>query len=98
MPKIPQDLKEIDEKISLLKNRNKKIDNQNQESYAQLGVAFQILTEFVSGILVGAGIGYILDELFDFRYVLLLIFIILGAIAGMVNVFRYVKKTEEKGE
>lgn len=97
MPEIPQDLKELDEKIALLKN--KKSDDKAQGNYSQLSMAFQIVTELASGILVGAGIGYILDEVFDFRVVFLLIFIILGAIAGMVNVFRYLNKTEEnKGE
>ena len=97
MPPLPEDLKEMEKKIASLKNKHNPISHK-EEGYSQLGMAFQILTELVSGILVGAGIGYILDELFDFRYVLLLIFIIIGAIAGMVNVFRFVNRNEEKGE
>jgi len=99
MSKIPQDLKELSEKISSFKNKNKKSDDKKQDNYSQLGQAFQIFTELVSGILVGTGIGYILDEVFDFRVIFLLIFIILGAIAGMLNIFRYLNKNEEtKGE
>ena len=97
MSPIPQDLKELGEKIATAKKD--KTNNKAQDNCSQLSIAFQILTELISGVLVGAGIGYILDEVFDFRVIFLLIFIILGAIAGMVNVFRYLNKTEEnKGE
>jgi len=101
MKDIPQDIQELDKRIKNFKNSS----NQQQPSkptekkfiYAyQIGS--RIATELVSGVLVGAGLGYFLDKLVGTAPILLIIFLILGGAAGFLNVYRYVKREDLKKE
>jgi len=49
---------------------------------------FRLATELVAGILVGAGIGWVLDRLIGTSPVGLIIFLLLGFAAGVLNVVR----------
>ncbi len=98
MPKIPRDIQEMAERIRIEKEKTIKVENskgRNEQKNLGVMLAFQVSSELVAGILVGAGIGYILDELFDFHSFFLLIFIILGCMAGILNVYRSMKKMDE---
>jgi len=55
-----------------------------------IGFAFRIGTELVSALIVGVGIGLLLDYWLDTKPWLLLVFFILGSAAGVLNVFRAV--------
>ena len=61
-------------------------------------VGFRIGAELISGVIVGAGIGYLLDILFGTRPLLLIIFLFLGGVAGFLNVYRFVKSMEKEQE
>lgn len=54
-----------------------------------LGMAFRIATELVAALLVGGFIGWQLDRWLETRPALFLLFLALGAAAGMRNVFSY---------
>jgi ATP synthase protein I len=53
-----------------------------------LGMAFKVATEFLAGLLVGGAIGWFLDDWLGTKPVLFLLFFVLGAAAGIMNVFR----------
>lgn len=53
----------------------------------------KLASEFVAGILAGAGIGYLLDRLVGTGPFGLVVFLILGFVAGVLNVLRSVGKT-----
>lgn len=53
-----------------------------------LGTAFRLGTELVAAVLVGAGIGWGLDHALGTGPWLLLVFFMLGVVAGLVNVTR----------
>ena len=55
-----------------------------------LGMAFLIATHLVSGVGVGAGIGYLLDRWLETSPWMLVVFFFLGSAAGMLNVYRVV--------
>jgi len=55
-------------------------------------MGLQIAIELVSGTIVGMGIGYLLDKIFAFNFIFLVLFTILGGVAGIINVVRYVKQ------
>ena len=99
MQKIPSDLEEINRRISALKEKKEnstaktdKIEVNNIFMGLRLGV------EIASGTIVGAAIGYMLDEIFDFKFILLLTLTVMGFFAGMLNAYRYVKQLDEEAE
>ena len=53
-----------------------------------LGIGFRIGIELVSAMVVGVGIGWLLDWWLGTRPWLLILFFLLGAGAGMLNVIR----------
>lgn len=53
-----------------------------------LGTAFRITTELIAGLVVGGFIGWQLDKWLDTSPVFLLVFFVLGAAAGILNVIR----------
>lgn len=53
-----------------------------------MGTAFRISSELIVGVFVGGLIGWQLDTWFETSPVLLLLFFILGAAAGIWNVIR----------
>ncbi len=55
---------------------------------SSLGLAFRIGVEMVSALVVGVGIGVLLDWWLDTKPLFLVVFFLLGAGAGIVNVYR----------
>lgn len=53
-----------------------------------LGTAFRLGTELVAAVLVGGGIGWALDYVLGTGPWLMLVFFMLGVVAGLVNVTR----------
>ena len=100
MKKIPDDIKQMDERIRKLKAKEQRTREEKIESqFAHAAkVGFRIGAELISGVIVGAGIGYLLDILFGTRPLLLIIFLFLGGVAGFLNVYRFVKSMEKEQE
>ncbi len=89
--KEPDDIKAINNKISEFKQKNKlavEKDDANRNGYQRSAVGFQISAELIAGVLVGAGIGYLLDMLLGTKPWLLAMFIIFGGAAGMLNIYK----------
>jgi ATP synthase protein I len=55
---------------------------------AGLGFAYRIGIEFISGILVGLLLGYTIDHALDTQPWGLVMMVLLGASAGLLNIFR----------
>jgi ATP synthase protein I len=56
------------------------------------GLAFRIGVELLAALLVGGGIGWLLDHWLGSTPLFLIVFFFLGAGAGMLNVFRAAKE------
>lgn len=56
------------------------------------GWAFRLSVELVAGLVVGGGIGWLLDRWLGTSPALLILFFFLGAAAGIRNVFRAAKE------
>ena len=67
-------------------------DKDNEKS--SFGKAFQLSTELVSAVLVATIIGFILDNWFDTKPWLIIIFFFVGVVAGILNVIRSAKKLQ----
>ncbi len=53
-----------------------------------LGLAFRVGVELISAVAIGTAIGWGLDSWLDTRPWLMLVFIVLGGAAGIINVYR----------
>ena len=78
-----------------LKNARKKlkVEKENVQT-SNIGQAFKLSTELVAAVLVGTIIGFILDNWFDTKPWLIIIFFFVGVIAGILNVIRSAKKLQ----
>jgi len=66
-------------------------DTEKGASGAPLGLALRVGVELVSAVAVGLGIGWLLDRWLGTRPWFMLVFILLGGAAGVLNVYRYAK-------
>ena len=90
---MPKDLK-TRLKIAKSKYKNKnQSDKENEKS--SFGKAFQLSTELVSAVLVATIIGFILDNWFDTKPWLIIIFFFIGVAAGIMNVIRSAKNMQK---
>ncbi|MCF4165136.1 AtpZ/AtpI family protein [Zavarzinia compransoris] len=63
-----------------------------------LGSAMRLGVEFVSGFVVGGLIGWALDRWFGSRPWLMIVFFLLGAAAGMLNLIRAARRLQAEAE
>ena len=81
-------------KIAKSKYKNKNQSNKDNEK-SSFGKAFQLSTELVSAVLVATIIGFILDNWFDTKPWLIIIFFFIGVAAGIMNVVRSAKRMQK---
>lgn len=62
---------------------------------AGMGLGFRIAIELVVNIVVGTGIGYLLDWWLGTKPWLMVVFVFLGAGAGVMNVYRVAKGLDD---
>jgi len=92
-----KDLKEISTRLKIAKKNIKKIEEENRVSNAaSFGKALKISTELVAAVFVGSAMGFLLDNWFDTKPMLTIIFFIMGIAAGILNVFKSAKKMQKK--
>ena len=60
----------------------------SRESASAMATGMRAASELFAGVVVGAGIGYVLDAQFGTKPLLLIIFLMCGMAAGFWNVYR----------
>ena len=91
---IPEDFKT---RLKIAKSKIKtQLQNDNEKKGSFMGNAFKLGTELVASVAVGTIIGFILDNWFDTKPWLIIIFFFLGAAAGMLNVIRAANKMQRE--
>ena len=83
-------LQNIKNKINNLEQEKQNASENKKSSGASFG--FKISTEIVAALIVGVGIGLIVDNYFGTKPFGLIIFFILGAFAGFLNVYRVMRR------
>ena len=89
------------DKIAKLKKKIEDIE-QNKQNVSQpkkqsgAGFGFKISTELVAALVVGVGIGLLVDNYLGTKPFGLIIFFILGAFAGFLNVYRVMRRIEKQ--
>ena len=91
------DLEDFKTRLKIAKS---KLDKNNLKNTSErsifLGNAFKLGTELVAAVVVGTIIGFILDSWFGTKPILILIFFLFGAIAGIVNFIKAAKRMQKK--
>ena len=87
-------LKQLKERIDTAETSNTPLPKQKKQSGA--GFGFKISTEIIAALVVGVGIGLIVDKYLGTKPFGLIIFFIFGAIAGFLNVYRVMRRIEKQ--
>ena len=87
-------LRELKDRIETANSSNNPNTKKNKESGA--GFGFKISTEIIAALVVGVGIGLIVDKYLGTKPFGLIIFFIFGALAGFLNVYRVMRRIEKQ--
>jgi ATP synthase protein I len=90
----PEDLRALEQRIEALRRQDAPKQKPKAPTAGEIGLRFA--TELVSAVIVGAAIGWGLDWLFGTRPILTVVFFIMGAGAGIINVNRASKAITER--
>lgn len=75
----------LEKKISKLRGQENPESDSEQNPHS---IGWRIATELLAGVIVGFGIGYLLDEVFGTSPLFLIIFLLIGVAASFLNVYR----------
>ncbi len=86
-------LKDFNKRLQGFKKKNLNKNNlKKNKNLKDINIVFKSGIELVSPVIVAVFIGIFLDNYFQSKPVFLIIFLILGFSAGIINVFRAVKR------
>ena len=90
------DLEDLKTRLKIAKSKLQNGDHKKPDKKGvYLGNAFKLGTELVAAVAVGTIIGFILDNWFDTKPLLIIIFFLFGSAAGILNIFRAAKKMQK---
>ena len=74
-------------------------ENENKKPSMQgLSFAYRISTELLGALIVSVVIGLLIDKVFDSKPIGLITLIILGFFAGLLNIYRLIRRIENSKE
>ena len=88
-----QELEDLKHKLDSFENQNPRQESEKPQS--PIGALFNVGIELISGVLVGVGLGLLIDWIFSTKPWGLIAFFVLGSGAGMLNVYRALTKKEK---
>ena len=96
--KEKSDASDLIKKIDEFKEKERLIKTSNniEKRGNSIGLAFRLSAELVSGIVVGSVMGWSLDKWLGSQPWFFLIFFILGIAAGIINVIKTAKNTNNE--
>lgn len=84
--KSPPSLEDLDERLRKARSAQEQADTPSRSG--PLGQALRLGTEMAAALVVGGVIGWFLDSWLDTKPWLLLLFLVLGLAAGLMNAYR----------
>ncbi|HVZ06162.1 AtpZ/AtpI family protein [Hyphomicrobium sp.] len=89
----------LGQKLDALKAQRAKVERPAaQRSQSDFGPAFKFASELIVGVVVGGGLGWALDRQFGTAPWLMIVLVILGFAAGLLNVVRAAQEAQTKNE
>ena len=80
--KISRTPQEMKEKINAFRDGNSQRSKGRSSVSAPVSIIITIISDLLGGLLVGAGLGYLLVRFFDAHMLVFALFILLGGFAG----------------
>lgn len=94
----PPSLEDVEARLAAVRAQKEKeraaIERRRASGQAQ-GVGFKIAAELVASVLVGAGLGYLLDQWLETPPLFLVLMVLLGFAAALMNIFRIMKGLDQ---
>jgi ATP synthase protein I len=94
-PHDPKRLAQLDDRIAALKHTQDE-GPEVEEHYSQAQVGWRMVTELVTGLLLGFGIGYGMDALFGTIPIFTVLFIFAGFAAGVRVMLRTAQELQKE--
>jgi ATP synthase protein I len=91
---IKRRLHDLEGKVRDARSRHELPSSEAQDRGSAMGQALKLSTEMIAGVAVGGFIGWALDRLFGTAPILMVVFLILGAAAGILNVIRSAQRRQ----
>ena len=91
-PDPSERLAELEARIAAAKKAGEPEKRHQDEHYSQAQQGWRMVIELVAGLLIGFGMGYGLDALFGTLPVFLILFTLLGFVAGVRTMMRTAKE------
>jgi ATP synthase protein I len=82
----------LDARLKQARPKDERVEESNDVTRKGYSQALKISSEFISAIVVGGIIGYLLDLLLPTKPWGLIVFVLLGFVAGVLNVLRVTGK------
>ena len=80
--------RDLDAKLASRRAQTAEAENAKSHGASGYGQAMKLSSEFIAGIVVGAGLGWMIDRLAGTSPWGLIVFLLLGFCAGVLNVLR----------
>jgi len=92
----PADLRSLDAQLKAARERSPSPEQRSEGGGDRtgMGTGLRLSAELIAGLLVGLGIGWALDRWLGTAPWLLLVFMLLGIAAGIMNVIRSGNRTD----
>lgn len=94
----PPSLDELGERLRKAQETRNPPGQPSEPQSRQFGVAYRVLVEMLAGVIVGGGLGWLLDEWLGTRPWFLMAMIVLGFAAGMSNAYRVTRQYAAQAE
>ena len=92
-------LSELSTRLKIAKKKaNRNSFTNNRKNTSSLGAALKLSTEMGAAVFVGSIIGFILDNWFDSKPWLTIIFFFAGSAAGILNVIKSAKLMQKNND
>lgn len=94
----PSPLEDIEARLRAARGAEeeaKRVGPDRSASSTGLGLGFRVSIEFVAGVAIGVGIGYGLDRWLGTAPIMMVVFLLLGGAAGVLNAYRAAKGLDE---
>ncbi len=94
----PRPLKTLEDRIAALKSAQSDPAGSAENAHSQAQLAWRMVIELVAGLAIGFGIGFGLDAVLNTRPWLMVVFTVLGFIAGIKTMIRSAEEIQRKAQ